>query len=141
MSAGAIAGAASTLTNPSAGNGLEDISSDQFMKILIAELSQQDPFEPQDSGALLEQLSALRNIESQINLQEQIEGLVLQNSVSGAANLIGKEVDGLDTSNTQVTGVVTSVRVQEGKAILELSSGRTLPIDRVSEIRLLNDAA
>lgn len=140
MSAGAIGGLTSSLTG-SSGGGLGEISSDEFINVLLTELSNQDPFEPQDSGALLEQLSTLRNIESQLNLQEQIEGLVLQNSVSSAANLIGKEVDGLDGANDQVTGVVTSVRVKEGKAILELSSGKALPISRVSAIRLLNDAA
>ncbi len=141
MSAGAISGAISNQADSSSAGGLGSISSDEFINVLLTELSNQDPFEPQDTSALLEQLSTLRNIESQLSLQEQIEGLVLQNSVSSAANLIGKEVDGLDEANERVTGVVTSIRVQEGKAILELSSGRALPVDRVSAIRLLNPAA
>jgi len=133
MSAGAITGAGSVGATSRAG-GFSDLSSDEFIKVMLTELSNQDPFEPQDSGALLEQLSSLRNIESQLSLQEQLEDLVLQNQVSAAGGLIGKVVSGLDNNNTQASGLVTSVRVQDGKAILELDSGRSLPMDRVVEI-------
>ena len=34
-----------------------DMSSEEFMKIIFTELQQQDPFKPNDSSALLEQLN------------------------------------------------------------------------------------
>ncbi len=135
MSAGAIGGATAGVGAAPSKSGFGDIDSGQFMKILLSELTNQDPFKPQDSGALLEQLSSLRNIESQLSLQKQLENLVLQNGLSSAAGMIGKEIEGLDAANDKVSGVVTSVRVENGKAILELSSGKALPIERVSSIR------
>lgn len=135
MSAGAIGGATAGTRAPSSASGFGDIDSGQFMKILLSEMTNQDPFKPQDSGALLEQLSSLRNIESQLSLQKQLENLVLQNGLSSAAGMIGKEIEGLDAANDKVSGVVTSVRVENGKAILELSSGKSLSIERVSSIR------
>ena len=133
MSAGAITGASSVGTTEQA-SGFAALGSDEFIKIMLSELTQQSPFDPQDSSALLEQLSSLRNIESQISLQEQLEDLVLQNQISAAGGLIGKVVTGLDSQNNQVQGLVTSVRVQDGKAILELDSGKTLSMSRVTEI-------
>lgn len=132
MSAGAIGGTSAALTATPQGFG--SISSGDFIRLIITELTNQDPFAPQDSAALLEQISSLRNIESQLSLQQQIESLVLQNQVTAAAGLIGRLVSGLDQNNTHVNGLVTSVRVQGGKAILELDSGAALPIDRVSQI-------
>lgn len=135
MSAGAIGGATTGATSNTGSAGFADLDSNEFMKILLSELSNQDPLKPQDSSALLEQLSSLRNIESQLSLQKQLENLVLQNGLSSAAGMIGKEIEGLDSFNDEVSGVVTSVRVENGKAILELSSGKSLSIERVTSIR------
>lgn len=136
MSAGSISGAAGV---SSAGqvpgfNGFGELSTGEFVNVLIEELTNQDPFQPQDSGALLEQLSSLRNIESQMMLQEQLEALVLQNQVTMAGGLIGKAVRGLTEDNDAIDGLVTAVRVDDGKATLELDTGRTLPMDRVTRI-------
>ena len=133
MSAGAITGA-SSVGGAAAAGGFGDLKSGDFIRVLLTELSNQDPFAPQDSGALLEQLSSLRNIESQLSLQEKLEDLVLQNQISSAGGLIGKEVTGLGENNTQTKGLVTSVRVQDGEAILELDTGRSLPMNRVTRI-------
>ncbi len=127
MSVGAISGSNS-------GGAFGSMSSDDFIKVLTAELANQDPLDPQDSGALLEQLSSLRNIESQLSLQQQLESLVMQNQVAAAGGMIGKEVEGLDDQNNAVSGLVTAIRVEDGKAILELDSGKAINIDRVSRI-------
>ena len=133
MSAGAIGGAG-LVANRVGGNSFAELSSEEFVEVLFSELTNQDPFNPQDSQALLEQLSSLRNIESQLSLQKQLETLVLQNQLSSAGGLIGKLVAGLDANNDAVEGLVTSVRVQDGKAHLELDTGRLLPIDRLTQI-------
>jgi flagellar basal-body rod modification protein FlgD len=132
MSAGAISGASAGAG--AAVNRFGDLSSEDFIKVMISELSKQDPMNPQDSSKLLEQFSSLRNIESQLSLQQQLQTLVLQNQVSSAGGLIGKMVAGLDESNTNVVGTVSSVIVQNGKAYLELDSGKILSMDRVVQI-------
>lgn len=133
MSAGAITGAAG-LGGGSGGQGFAGIKSTDFIRIMITELTRQDPFSPQDTAKLLEQLSSIRNIESQLGLEQQISSLVLQNQIAGAGNLIGKLVAGLDAANQKVVGLVTSVRVQDGKAVLELDTGASLEMARVTQI-------
>jgi flagellar basal-body rod modification protein FlgD len=135
MSAAAIGGVTGATTGQTPGsNRLADLNSTEFINVLITELTNQDPFAPNDSQAILEQLSSLRNIESQLSLQKQLESLVLQNQIAQASGMIGKLVEGLDTQNNQLTGNVTSVRVVDGKAILELDTGKALPMDRVTRI-------
>jgi len=138
MSAGAIGGLSAS---GSSSNAFSNIKSEDFIKILISELANQDPLDPQDSSALLEQLSSLRNIESQLSLQDQLEGLVNQNQLAMAGGMIGKLVSGRDSFNSEVSGIVTAIRVEDGKAILELDSARTLPIANVLRITDLESDA
>ncbi|MCX5661143.1 MAG: hypothetical protein NTW19_15765 [Planctomycetota bacterium] len=121
-------------SNATNSNALGNLSSGDFLKVVLSELRNQDPFQPQDSSKMLEQLSSLRNIESQLTLQQQLQSLVTQNGVTQASALIGKTVTGLDDTNASISGIVTSVRVQDGKATLELDTGKLLGMDRVTQI-------
>lgn len=116
-------------------NAFAEMSSGDFMKILLTELTNQDPLEPNDTQATMEQISTLRNIESQVALQSQLAAMVAQNSITQASAMIGKVVDGLGDSNEAVSGLVTKVRVVEGRAVLELDSGQKLALDRVTQIQ------
>ncbi|TVQ61145.1 MAG: hypothetical protein EA378_09875 [Phycisphaerales bacterium] len=115
-------------------NGFDALSSEQFMKIVLTELSQQDPFEPQDTSALIQQLSDLRSIESNEALGRQLGALVAQNELASAAGLIGKIVSGLDTNNTRVIDYVVSVTRTADGAILNLQDGARVKMSQVDEI-------
>lgn len=134
-----LANVGSSTTAASSENRFAELSSSEFIKVLISELSNQDPLKPTDSTALMEQLSSLRNIESQLTLQKSLESLVSQNSIASASGLMGKLVAGLDDQNRTISGLVTGIRVKDGKPILELDSGRSLAADRVTEIALLDE--
>lgn len=135
----AISNAFTTPTVDQAGSGgFEDITTDEFLEILLTELTNQDPLQPTDTQAMIEQLSALRSIESETALQESLETLVLQNNISQAGSLLGKVVEGLTAGGDKVSGLVTSVRVVDGSAELELDTGRSISIDRVTQIAEAN---
>ena len=51
MSAGAIAGVARQPATPSINNQFAELSTEQFIKVMITEMANQDPFDPQDSSA------------------------------------------------------------------------------------------
>jgi flagellar basal-body rod modification protein FlgD len=136
MSAAAALSGVSGAEPGKVSNQFAKMGSDEFIKIMITELTQQDPLKPSDTSAILEQMSSLRNIESQLSLQERLESLVLQNGVSSASGMIGKMIEGLDESNDRVTGLVTSVRIADNKTFLELDSGKTLAVERVTRIGL-----
>ncbi len=116
------------------GNQFNSMSSEDFLQIMFAELSNQDPFQPNDSAALLEQLNSIRSIESDIRLVDQLQALVLENQLASAANLIGKMVTGLSDGNQRVTGEVIAVHRQGDDVQLELDSGYLLPVGAVENI-------
>lgn len=130
----AISGLSGSSAANNASGRFAELTSEEFIKVMLAELTQQDPLEPSDSSKLLEQFSSLRNIESQLQLQQGLENLVTQNQISIASGMIGKVVQGLGANDTAVTGQVVSVRVIDGQARLELDTAQTLPIDRVTRV-------
>lgn len=115
-------------------NPFAEVTSEEWLGIILEELSNQDPFEPNDTSATLEQLNSLRSIESDISLQDQLQSLVLQNSIGQAGSLIGRQVEGLSNTGLNVTGIVSSVRVVEGKSQLQLESGSTIEFSNVTNV-------
>jgi len=127
----------SSITNAGGGAGVNrfsDMSSEEFLEVLMQELKNQDPLNPQDSTKLLEQLSSIRSIESQLQLNDQLSALVNQNQFASAGGLIGKLVAGLDANNNEAIGQVVSVRMAEDKVFLELDTGQSVNMDRVTQI-------
>lgn len=123
-------------TNPARApaNGFNALRSEDFIRIIFTELSNQDPFKPSDSSALLEQLNSIRSIESDLQLMERLDSLVFENQLSSAANMIGKHVEGLSESFGAVSGVVQTVNREGDQVVLELSSGERVPLESVLTI-------
>jgi flagellar hook assembly protein FlgD len=115
-------------------NRFSELSSEDFIKIIFTELSKQDPFQPNDSSALLEQLNSIRSIESDVKLQGQLKNLVFENQLSSASGMIGKFIGGLSTENQRVAGFVVSVIRQGENVNLELDNGWIVPIGGVETV-------
>ena len=111
-----------------------ELKSEDFIKMMITQLQNQDPMEPAKNGELLAQMSQIGQLQSSTMVQESLKGMVLQNQIGSAGNLIGKTIEGLDATNEKVTGLVNSVRVESDGVYLELDSGKKLALSRVTTI-------
>jgi flagellar basal-body rod modification protein FlgD len=126
------AGVATTGTQ--AKNKNFELKTEDFIRMMITQLQHQDPMEPAKNQELLAQMSQIGQLQSATNMQEALKGMVLQNQLAGAGNLIGKMVVGLDAYSQPVEGLVTSIRVERDQVHLELDSGQTLALTRVTRI-------
>lgn len=127
-------GSVSGLSSPVTKNAFSDLTSEEFVKIMFTELANQDPLKPNDSSALLEQMSSLRSIQSDLDLSNKLQSMVSQNQLAAAGGLIGKYVSGISTGNLRVEGEVISVsRTSEG-AVLNLDNGFRVSFDNVDEM-------
>ncbi len=115
-------------------NRMGELKAEDFIKMMITQLQNQDPMEPAKNSELLAQMSQIGSLQSSTTLQESLKGIVLQNQIGGAGNLLGKMVQGMDAKNETIKGVVNSIRVEKDKVMLELDSGKTLAMDRVTNI-------
>ena len=110
------------------------LKTEDFIKMMITQLQQQDPMEPAKNEQLLAQMSQIGQLQSSTQLQESLQGIVQQNQIGSAAGLIGKSIKGMDADNNEVGGLVTSVRVTDDGVNLELDNGKSLSLSRVTTI-------
>jgi flagellar basal-body rod modification protein FlgD len=130
-------GALASLQSPGKAtmNPKSQLKVDDFIKMMVTQLQNQDPTEPAKNGELLQQMSQIGQLQSQNALQGSLGSLVLQNNIGAASNLIGKAVEGNDSATGEaITGTVKSVKVEKGNVLLELSDGTSLPMANVTEI-------
>ncbi len=118
--------------------GFSAMKSEDFIRIIFTELANQDPFQPSDSAALLDQLNSIRSIESDLDLMERLESLVFENKLAGASSMIGRFVSGLAEGNQRVGGVVVSVLRRDDEVGLELHNGWVVPVESVETIQDLS---
>jgi flagellar basal-body rod modification protein FlgD len=136
-------GAGSGTTATAQRRGLDALKSEDFFKILVTELQNQDPFEPSDSSDIIGQVSQIRTIEQSSKLTETLDLLTQQQSVGAGSDLIGKYVQAVataaDGSQTLHEGVVTSVFFNsDGSAVLELDTGEAVLATDVVRVTTLD---
>ena len=103
-------------------NGLSSLASDDFMKLLITQLQNQDPTEPMKNDELLGQLSMMRDLQSNIELSQTLKTMsesltasLVSQQLSAAASLIGKSVTGTVGDDQEITGIVDRAFLDNGK--------------------------
>jgi flagellar basal-body rod modification protein FlgD len=124
-------GASATSVMP---NGFSELGSEEFVKIIFTELSHQDPLQPNDTGALLEQLSTLRSIQSDMDLSDRLGAVVAQNELASAGTLIGRFITGMAEGHERVTGRVRSVTRSADGPVLNLDGNRRVPFSAVERM-------
>jgi flagellar basal-body rod modification protein FlgD len=147
--AGAVAALASK-------NSFSDLSSEEFLKIIFTELTNQDPMKPQDTGALMEQIQSLRQIESDLEMQDTLGNLadttlkstealsdlqtgfgavMTQSQIASAGSMIGRDVSGMAADGAYIDGTVESVRISGEEISLLLESGDAVPLGNLIRVR------
>jgi flagellar basal-body rod modification protein FlgD len=116
------------------------LKAEDFIKMMVTQLQNQDPTDPEKNSELLAQMSQIGQLQTATELQDSMKSLVLQNSLGAAGNLIGKMVQGLDEDGSDMQGLVTSVHVENNEVSLELDSGKSLKLSRVTSISGLDPA-
>jgi len=118
---------------------------DMFMKILIAQLSNQDPTAPMEDKEFIAQMAQFSSLEQMQSIGKGMETMIL-NQHAGAlmtySNLIGKDVtytpasnaEG-ETSSTEETATVLSVKRDGVDVIAELSNGKRVSVYDLTQIK------
>lgn len=96
---------------------------EQFMKLLAAEISAQDPFAPMDNTQFLQQLVALEEVQASATMSDGMSSFMNFFQLSIASGTIGKSVKGLGASGDVVQGLVLKVKVQDGDVLLSTTAG------------------
>lgn len=134
MTTNPVSSTPSTSSSSSTGSANLKLNTSDFMNMMVTQLQNQDPLNPTNSDQLMTQMSAIGQMESSTNLDTTLSTLGTQTQIGSASSLMGKQVQGIDSSNNSVTGVVTAVQVASGGVSLQLSSGDTVSLTNISNI-------
>src|SRR5437588_12207585 len=74
---------------------LKDLDINQFLQLMVSELTHQDPLNPMDNTQLVQQIGELRSIAASDQLTTTLQSLQTQQSLTTASGLIGKNVTAL----------------------------------------------
>jgi flagellar basal-body rod modification protein FlgD len=120
-----------------------DLSSDDFFKLLITQILNQDPLQPTSNEDLLKQISSIREIQLSSTLTDSLQKLSGQQQIGSASGMIGQYVTSLPKGDGSVDrGLVVAVRfVDGGKPALQLSNGISIALDQVGRIEPPQQAA
>lgn len=115
-------GTGSDASNASANASL---NYDSFLKLLVAQMKNQDPTEPMDSTQQIAQLATFSQVEQTIKTNTNLESLLQRTSLSEANAVIGKTVTSADG---KTTGVVKEVKLYSDGIIAVLDNKTELVI-------------
>ena len=94
-------------------SGNDNSDKDLFLKLLVAQMKNQDPFNSQDPTQYITQLAQFNMLEQSMALNENIEyligmtnGILANSAVGSATNLIGKEVEVLVEEEIERNGEI-----------------------------------
>lgn len=93
---------------------------DDFLKLLLAQMQNQDPLKPIDSTEYVSQLATFSNVEQGIKQNAKLDQILITSNLSQAGNAIGKVITSADGS---ITGIVRSVRIDDEGATALLNTG------------------
>lgn len=124
--------------------GLEqskELDKDAFMTLLVEQMKSQDPINPQANEDFIAQLASFSTLEQMEALNENFTGLAvlqqanaLMDQLTQSSRLIGQTIEYTDPLHgTGQTGVVESVKIENGLAVLNIG-GKSVPLIDVTQV-------
>lgn len=117
---GSTGSTGSTKESDQRGDRMNELDTDAFLKLMIAEMQNQDPLDPMDNTKMLEQISQIRSISSTDKMSNTLDSVMLGQNIASANSLIGKQVQALSTTNENITGEVSRVTIVDGDPYLTI---------------------
>ncbi|MDX8511919.1 flagellar hook assembly protein FlgD [Mesorhizobium captivum] len=96
-----------------------------FLKLLIAEMKNQDPTKPMDSTQYVAQLATFSQVEQSVQTNSKLDQIMQSSALSQADALIGRSITSADG---KTTGTVASVKLASSGLIAVLQDGTDVPV-------------
>lgn len=97
-----------------------------FLKLLIAQMKNQDPTDPMDASEQVAQLATFSQVEQSIKMNSNLETLLVSESLTQASTYIGKTIT---SSDGKTSGVVAEVEVTSDGVTAITTSGKEIAIE------------
>ena len=102
----------------------KSLTQNDFLKLLVAQMTQQDPLNPKSDLEMIPQMVSFTQLEQSKNMQADIASLRGQQEILQANSLLGRTVEIQDKSKAVITGPVTAVQMEEGTPKLVVNGSK-----------------
>jgi flagellar basal-body rod modification protein FlgD len=125
----------SSVTSAATNLQANSLTQQDFLKILLTQLTYQDPLKPMDNQEFMAQMAQFTSLEQTQQLNDKIATLIGNQSALQSVGLIGRSVD-ISTGSGTLTGQVTSLSLSGDSPLITLttSSGTVMPDVSLSQI-------
>lgn len=124
----AFAGADPAATTASQSGGSSDSATNAFglefdslLKIILTQLTYQDPLKPMDNFEFVSQLAQFSQIQQGQTANDRLEALVTAQATLQATSLLGTQVD-IPAGSTLLSGKVTAISFDNGSPLVTLQT-------------------
>lgn len=111
--------------SPTSAKSAATVDYESFLKLLVAQMKNQDPTAPMESTEYVAQLATFSQVEQQVHMNKKLDDILQASALSQASGLIGREVVSHDSS---VTGTVKEIKLYSDGVVAVLESGGQIPI-------------
>ena len=115
-----------------------ELGAQDFLKLLISELKNQNPLDAKKSNEMLAQLSQISNVQAMTSMQDTMAHQRTDQAIQLGQSLIGNNVLIADPNGGEITGLVQKVSVDNGdikKPIVNVTiNGKDYPISGLESV-------
>jgi flagellar basal-body rod modification protein FlgD len=108
---------------------------DTFLKLLMAQMSNQNPMEPTDDKEMLAQLAQFSTLEQMTSMATSQQSSAAATQMSQAVNLLGRTVTYLDADGAKQTGTVDQVSMANGAPALTIAGDDGITTSQITQVR------
>lgn len=95
-------------------------TSDQFMSLLLAQMTNQNPLEPMNDTEMVNQMVSMNSLTELQKISKAISSLAQTNQFVSASNLMDKKVTYVNDDKEKVSGVVKGVYLDGSNVYLKV---------------------
>ncbi|WP_367718141.1 flagellar hook assembly protein FlgD [Nitratireductor sp. GISD-1A_MAKvit] len=112
-------------------NGTQQTSAPQtvdyqaFLRLLVAEMKNQDPTSPMESTDYVAQLATFSQVEQSVQANAKLDQILQASALAQAGSLVGREIT---SANGDLSGKVAEVRLYSDGVMAILESGDKIAV-------------
>lgn len=131
-----------TLPDQSLPKAPSNYDKDMFLKLLMAQLANQDPMSPMEDREFIAQMAQFSSLEQMQTISKQLDSILVDrhmSSISEFSNMIGKTVSystETETETVKGSGQVVSIsRTDESGYMADLEDGTSVSVYNITSIK------
>jgi flagellar basal-body rod modification protein FlgD len=96
-----------------------------FLKLLVAQMKNQDPTNPMDSTQYMAQLASFSQVEQSVQMNQKLDQMLQSSTLDQASAIIGRTITSADG---ETTGKVAEVKLISNGIVAVLEGGKEITV-------------